>query len=244
MRRTSPISRAIVTVAACLAVTVLVSARQAPAPRAAFPARGAWPKAEPAAVGLDKAKLADAIAFAVANQNRDTRDLAVAIPNAFRSEAPYNALIGPTAPRAESNGIIIRHGKVAAEWGDTARADMTFSVTKTFSRPSSGSRSTAERSRASQTASPAMCRKGSTSSPHLTTRRLRGSTCCGRRATGPGRYGANPTGPTVRRAARHRTNGKSARCTSRARSSSTTTRGSTCSRSRRSTSSSNRCPKF
>ena len=132
MRRISPTGRAIVRVAACLAVTVLVSARQAPAPRAAFPARGAWPKAEPAAVGLDKAKLADVIAFAVANQNRDTRDLAVAIPNGFRSEAPYNALIGPTAPRAESNGIIIRHGKVAAEWGDTARADMTFSVTKTF----------------------------------------------------------------------------------------------------------------
>ena len=132
MRRTSPTTRVTVAVAACLAATVLVSARQAPAPRAAFPARGAWPKAEPSAVGLDKAKLADAIAFAVANQNRNTRDLAVAIPNSFRSEAPYNALIGPTAPRAESNGIIIRHGKVAAEWGDTAHVDMTFSVTKTF----------------------------------------------------------------------------------------------------------------
>ena len=132
MRRTSPTTRVTVAVAVCLAATVLVSARQAPAPRAAFPARGAWPKAEPSAVGLDKAKLADAIAFAVANQNRNTRDLAVAIPNGFRSEAPYNALIGPTAPRAESNGIIIRHGKVAAEWGDTAHVDMTFSVTKTF----------------------------------------------------------------------------------------------------------------
>ena len=121
MRRTSPTTRVIVAVAACLAATVLISARQALAPGAAFPARGAWPKAEPSAVGLDKAKLADAIAFAVANQNRNTRDLAVAIPDGFRSEAPYNALIGPTAPRAESNGIIIRHGKVAAEWGDTAR---------------------------------------------------------------------------------------------------------------------------
>ena len=28
--------------------------------------------------------------------------------------------------------MIIRHGAVAAEWGDTGRADMTFSVTKTF----------------------------------------------------------------------------------------------------------------
>src|SRR4029453_450431 len=132
MRRSLSSSWAIAALTACLAATSFVSARQAAGPPAAFPARGEWPKAEPSAVGLDKAKLADAIAFAVANQNRDTQDLAVPIPNGFRSEAPYNALIGPTAPRAKSNGIIIRHGKVAAEWGDTARADMTFSVTKTF----------------------------------------------------------------------------------------------------------------
>jgi CubicO group peptidase (beta-lactamase class C family) len=132
LRRTLSTSCSILVAAACLAATTFVSARQAAGPRAAFPARGEWPKAEPSAVGLDKAKLADAIAFAVANQNRETQDLAVAIPNSFRIEAPYNALIGPTAPRAKSNGIIIRHGKVVAEWGDTARADMTFSVTKTF----------------------------------------------------------------------------------------------------------------
>jgi CubicO group peptidase (beta-lactamase class C family) len=30
------------------------------------------------------------------------------------------------------NGVIIRRGYVAAQWGDTERADMTFSVTKTF----------------------------------------------------------------------------------------------------------------
>src|SRR5882672_1570699 len=61
-----------------------------------------------------------------------TKDLSVAIVNQFRSEAPFNTLIGPTQPRAGSNGVIVRHGVVAAEWGDTSRADMTFSVTKTF----------------------------------------------------------------------------------------------------------------
>jgi CubicO group peptidase (beta-lactamase class C family) len=30
------------------------------------------------------------------------------------------------------NGVIVRGGRIVAEWGDTARADMTFSVTKTF----------------------------------------------------------------------------------------------------------------
>src|SRR4030095_5734785 len=64
--------------------------------------------------------------------NPNTKDLSVAIVNQFRSEAPFNTLIGPTQPRAGSNGVIVRHGVVAVEWGDTARADMTFSVTKTF----------------------------------------------------------------------------------------------------------------
>ena len=56
----------------------------------------------------------------------------MAIPAQFANEAPYNTLLGPTQARTGANGVIIRHGYVAAEWGDTARADMTFSVTKTF----------------------------------------------------------------------------------------------------------------
>jgi CubicO group peptidase (beta-lactamase class C family) len=112
--------------------SVSMAARQAPATAKPFPPAGKWASREPAALGLDKAKLDEAIAFAVANQNPNTRDLAVDIPDSYRNEAPYNTVIGPTQPRAESNGVIIRHGYVAAEWGDTPRADMTFSVTKTF----------------------------------------------------------------------------------------------------------------
>jgi CubicO group peptidase (beta-lactamase class C family) len=120
-------------VAASLAATALIAAAGSQsATQNYFPPRGDWRKQAPATVGLDKAKLDEAIAFAVAHENPDTKDLAVAIPKQFISEAPYNTLIGPTQPRAGSNGVIIRHGVVAAEWGDTARADMTFSVTKTF----------------------------------------------------------------------------------------------------------------
>lgn len=126
-------TRKVALVAAVVAATALVAARQqATATRAYFPSRGEWQKQAPAAVGLDKARLDDAIAFAVAHENPGTKDLAASIVNQFQNEAPYNALIGPTQPRAGSNGVIIRHGRVAAEWGDTARADMTFSVTKTF----------------------------------------------------------------------------------------------------------------
>ena len=198
---------------------------------AAFPVRGAWPKAEPSAVGLDKAKLADAIAFAVASQNRNTRDLAVAIPSGFRNEAPYNALIGPTAPRAESNGIIIRHGKVAAEWGDTARADMTFSVTKTFLSTVVGLAFDRGKIKSVTDRVAGYMPKGSTSSPHLTTRRAPGSTCCGgderlvRDAMGQTRWADRPPrGQTPDQWEKREMHG-------RARSSEVATRGSTCSRS-------------
>jgi CubicO group peptidase (beta-lactamase class C family) len=119
---------------ACLVVaaTALVAARHRTPVGPYFPPRGEWQRQDAATVGFDKAKLDEAIRFAVLHENPDTKDLAVATVNQFRNEAPYNTLIGPTQPRAGSNGIIIRHGVVVAEWGDTARADMTFSVTKTF----------------------------------------------------------------------------------------------------------------
>ena len=124
--------RASVLLISAIAAATVTTVGQQSSVQPYFPARGEWQKKDPSAVGLDKAKLQDAIAFAVAHENPNTKDLSVAIVNQFRSEAPYNTLIGPTQPRAGSNGLIIRHGAVAAEWGDTGRADMTFSVTKTF----------------------------------------------------------------------------------------------------------------
>ena len=122
---------AVLLAAAFMAATTVVGGQRSTS-RPYFPPSGEWQKKDPSAVGLDKAKVEEAIAFARAHENPDTKDLAVAIVNQFQAEAPYNTLIGPTQPRAASNGLIIRHGAVVAEWGDTSRADMTFSVTKTF----------------------------------------------------------------------------------------------------------------
>ena len=105
---------------------------QAKAGAGYFPARGAWEKRDAASLGLDQAKLDEAVAFAIANQNNRTKNLAEDIPATFRNEAPYNNVIGPTQERTGMNGLVVRHGYVAAEWGDTRRSDMTFSVTKTF----------------------------------------------------------------------------------------------------------------
>jgi CubicO group peptidase (beta-lactamase class C family) len=114
-----------------LAVSTLVAAREQAAARH-FPPAGEWAKRDPAALGLDPAKLDAAIKAALATENPNTRDLSVDIPNTFRNEAPYNNLIGPTQERAAGNLVVIYKGYAVAAAGDTMRADMTFSVTKTF----------------------------------------------------------------------------------------------------------------
>jgi CubicO group peptidase (beta-lactamase class C family) len=97
-----------------------------------FPKRGEWETRAPEAVGMDKARLDEAVAFALANENPATRDLALDLMLTFGGREPFDALVGPTAPRGSINGIVVRRGYVVAEFGDTSRVDMTFSVTKTF----------------------------------------------------------------------------------------------------------------
>jgi CubicO group peptidase (beta-lactamase class C family) len=128
-RTTRRHSLAAAAVLSSLAIAVAVASQP---PSAYFPPPGEWQRVEPAAAGFDKAKLDEAVAFAVANENPNTKDLAADIVNTFRSEAPYNTLIGPTAPRGGANGLVVHDGRVVAEWGDTSRVDMTFSVTKSF----------------------------------------------------------------------------------------------------------------
>ena len=45
---------------------------------------------------------------------------------------PFGHAIGPFKDRGDPTGLIIRHGYVVAEWGEPARVDVTYSVTKSF----------------------------------------------------------------------------------------------------------------
>src|SRR4029450_8549640 len=133
-RRTRQMTHRRLTATCCaivVALSMLVAAREQAAARY-FPAPGAWEKGDPAAMGLDPVKLDAAIKAALATENQNTKDLAVDIPNTFRNEAPYNNLIGPTQPRAGANLLVIYKGYAVASSGDVDRADMPFSVTKTF----------------------------------------------------------------------------------------------------------------
>lgn len=45
---------------------------------------------------------------------------------------PHNRLLGPVFERGDTCGVLLRKGETVVSWGDTTRADMTFSVTKTY----------------------------------------------------------------------------------------------------------------
>ena len=132
---------ALVFAATALAGPVLAQAPKRPAktPAAAaapaavyFPDRFDWQKRTPADAGMDAARVDEAVQFAIASESDATKDLAVDLATTFGAREPFDTPIGPMKERGAANGLIVRGGYVVAEWGDTSRADMTFSVTKTF----------------------------------------------------------------------------------------------------------------
>lgn len=97
-----------------------------------FPEPGdRWERRAPAAVGMDPARLAAAVAFAVEKEASSPRDRELAHYQTFGRE-PFGFATGPFAERGPATGIILRHGYIVAEWGEPERVDMTFSVTKSF----------------------------------------------------------------------------------------------------------------
>src|SRR5215475_13731352 len=92
-----------------------------------YPPAGQWAHKSPAEVGMDAAKLDDAIAFMKAHETTTpTRDFS-------DQEIVFGKLLGsiPTE-RGATNGLIIRHGYIIAEFGDTLRPDPTYSVAKSM----------------------------------------------------------------------------------------------------------------
>jgi CubicO group peptidase (beta-lactamase class C family) len=94
--------------------------------------RAPWLRATPEAVGFDAARLAAAIAFAEAHESPWRRDLRAQLEAGNFEPPPDNEIIGPVAPRGGPNGLLLRHGKLVACWGDTRQVDMTFSVAKSY----------------------------------------------------------------------------------------------------------------
>jgi len=122
--------------AAVLSAGVAESQSQRPPTRAPsreepyYPSRWQWDTREPAQVGMDAAKLQEVVAFANANEaktHRNGDDLAIILAG-----EPFNRIVGPTMERGANSGIVVRHGYIVLEWGDTRRVDWTFSATKSY----------------------------------------------------------------------------------------------------------------
>jgi CubicO group peptidase (beta-lactamase class C family) len=91
-----------------------------------FPPAGSWARKTPTEVGMDAAKLKTAIQFAQTHETNWPRDFST-------QEKIFGTLLGPIPKsRAGTNGLIIRHGYVVAEFGDTNNVAPTYSVAKSM----------------------------------------------------------------------------------------------------------------
>ena len=90
-----------------------------------YPPAGKWPAKAPKELGLDPVKLQAAVEFA---QFHDSGwDFA---KDQVRS---FGTPLGPVPEkRAPTNGLIIRHGYIVAEFGDTSAVDPMYSAAKSF----------------------------------------------------------------------------------------------------------------
>lgn len=92
-----------------------------------YPAPGdAWQHMQPETVGMDSALLDQAVAYAKTHASTIPADFSKQVETFGRVLGPLPKERGPT------NGMIIRHGYIVAEWGDTNQVDPTYSAAKSF----------------------------------------------------------------------------------------------------------------
>jgi CubicO group peptidase (beta-lactamase class C family) len=108
-----------------LLLALILAALALPAETPYTPPPGRWQHKAPAEVGLDAAKLQQAVEFAQANGSTWDFD---------RDQVrTFGVVLGPLPKqRAATNGIILRHGYIVAEFGDTKTNDPVYSVAKSF----------------------------------------------------------------------------------------------------------------
>ena len=121
----------------CVAVAAFVGGCGTETPSASewpyVPGQGdAWEARAPELVGMNPSLLQEAVNYALLHETTDIpSDPGVYLRDRFEG-LPYQDIVGPTTERAGVNGIVVKDGYIVAEWGDTDREDMTFSVTKSY----------------------------------------------------------------------------------------------------------------
>ena len=108
-----------------LAVTLLLASSLAAQPATYYPAKGSWQRKAPAEVGMDAAKLKEAVEWAKTHGSKWDFE-----KDQVRT---FGKPLGVLPPgRAATNGLILRHGYIVAEFGDTKTNDPVYSAAKSF----------------------------------------------------------------------------------------------------------------
>ncbi len=127
---TAPSSARVAPPAFTTAAAPQAAAAPAVTPRAGVyvPSRDSWQTRKPAEVGMDADRLNQAIEYA------KTRDTAWGRDDYMADQVrTFGRPLGPVPPsHGRTNGVVIRHGYIVAEFGDTAVVEPTYSVAKSY----------------------------------------------------------------------------------------------------------------
>jgi CubicO group peptidase (beta-lactamase class C family) len=99
-----------------------------------FPSAVQWEARPPAQLGMRADGLRAAVDWHRSHESRWPRDFVTAEGRylGVADEPLDSSVLGPVRPRTDPNGLVVRHGYIAAEWGETDRADMSFSIAKSY----------------------------------------------------------------------------------------------------------------
>ncbi len=103
-----------------------------------FPEKNNWLSKPPRDLGLNEAKIREAVAFAIAHESEQNPNLKIAHYESAFGREPFGYPVGPMKTRGPATGLIIYKGYVVGQWGDPGRVDLTFSVAKSFVSTTAG----------------------------------------------------------------------------------------------------------
>ncbi len=103
-----------------------------------FPEKNNWETKTPSALGMDEAKVKQAIEFAIAHESKENRNLKIAHYESAFGREPFGYPVGPSKTRGPASGLIIYKGYVVGQWGEPERVDLTFSVAKSLLSTTAG----------------------------------------------------------------------------------------------------------
>jgi CubicO group peptidase (beta-lactamase class C family) len=81
---------------------------------------------------MKNGNLETAVRFAQSHETPWSREITPAWGIHHEDPPPYNRLLGPVHARGPVSGTILLRGETLIEWGEPARADLTFSIAKTY----------------------------------------------------------------------------------------------------------------